>query len=108
MGSDFAGAAGAVVEFDDELLAHATLYIDPHGLGHTDQRRGDQDLEVFVTQSAIRSQVLVFGVGIDRYLSNLASTNGLDEVDRHGATALVEQRCGFLCHLDLHETSNSA
>ena len=96
------GAAGAVVELDGQLLAQTAFEIDTHRLRETNQLWRDQDLEVFVAQTAIRSEVLVFRIGVDRHLSDAASTNGLDEVNSHRAASLSEEFFGVRCHFDLH------
>jgi len=51
---------------------------------------------------AVGGEVLAFDVGVDRHLCNFASTNWLDEVDGHRATALFKQCFGALADLDFH------
>ena len=52
--------------------------------------------------ATVGSEVLAFDVGVDRHLSDLASTNWFDEIDRHDATTLVEQALGTFGDFDLH------
>ena len=99
---DGAGAAGAVVELDDQSLAQAAFDIDPHGLGHADEARCHQNAEVFMLELAVRRKVLSLCVGVDRHLSDFASTNCRDEVDGHRATPLGEQLLGSGCDVDVH------
>ena len=52
---------------------------------------------------AIWRQILAFGIGVDRHLGNLASTNRRNEVDGHGPTALCEQLLGARRNVDVHD-----
>ena len=99
---DLAGTTSAVVEFDNQSLAEATLDIDPHCGRHAHESRGHQNLELIVTHLAIRSQVLTFCVGVDRHLGNLASTDRRNKVDRHSSAALGEQLLGVVGDVDVH------
>ena len=100
--SDRAGATGAVVEFNYETFAETAGRVDPHRGRKADELWCHQNLEVFVAHVAIRRQVFSLGIGVDRHLSNLASTNRCDVVDGHGATPLGEQLLGLGCDFDVH------
>ena len=102
---DCAGAAGAVVELDDQTLAQPALDVDAHGLGQADQFGGHQDLELVVSHVAIRSEVFTFGIGVDRHLGNLASTHRRDEVDGHDPAALLQQLLRSGGDVDVHSKS---
>ena len=78
---------------------------NPQRLGHTDQLRRDQDLELVVTQLAVRGQVLASDISVDRHLSDFASTGRVNKVDRHRPALLLEQLLRFFGEHDLHEAS---
>ncbi len=104
-GLESAGAAGAVVEFYNESLSQPAFDINPHGGGQTNQFGSHQDLEVLVSHVAIRGQVLAFGIGVDRHLGNLASTNRRDEVDSHDPAPFRQELLGVWCDVDVHGES---
>ncbi len=87
---DLTGTPGAVIELDNSSLTQSTLNVDSQGRGQANQLGRDQDLVVVVLEPAIGSQILALCVGVDRHLSNLASTNRADVVDGHGPTTLEQ------------------
>lgn len=93
-------------ELDGERLRQASLRDHAHRIGHTDQRRADQDLEALVAQLAVASGVLALHIGVDRHLGDLASTGRADEVDRHRAALAFEELSGLVGDLDVHHHSN--
>ena len=105
---DLAGVVelAASSELDGERLRQPALGDHAHRFGHADERRRDQDLEALVTQLAVGRSVLALDVGVDRHLSDLASTGGPDEVDRHRAALAFEQGPGVVGDLDLHHHSS--
>lgn len=99
---DRASSTRAVIEFDGQTFAQTATYIDAHGSGQPDELGRQQDAEVIVAHAPIRRKVLAFDIGVDRHLSDLASTGGPDEVDRHGAATFDEQDFSVWGDVDVH------
>jgi hypothetical protein len=90
------------MELDLQRLGQFALGHDSHRVSHTDQSRSNEDLKTLVAQLAVRCQIFAFDVGVDRHLSDFASTGRADEVDRHRAALLLQHAARFVGDLDLH------
>ena len=51
------------------------------------------------------ARFLPFGIGVDRHLGNLASTNCRDEVDSHDPAPFRQELLGVWCDVDVHGES---
>jgi len=102
--SDLAGSCCRTIgKLDIKLLAKATGHADPHARSQSVQLRGDEDLDAVAdAMLAVGGEVLALDVGVDRHLSDLASTDGLDEIDRHHPALAGEEVHGRVGDLDLH------
>ena len=102
---------GAVVvealrmELDLQRLRQFSLGHDSHRVSHTDQSRSNEDLKTLVAQLAVRRQILSLYIGVDRHLSDFASTGRADEVDRHRAALLLQYPASLVSDLDLHSAT---
>jgi hypothetical protein len=90
------------VELDLERLRQLALGHDSHRVSHTHQSRSDENLKTLVAQLAVRRQILASDIGVDRHLSNFASTGRADEVDRHRAALLLQHAARLVGDFDLH------
>ena len=90
------------LELNRQRLGDLALCDDAHRCRHADELGRDQNAKVVMTQPAIRSQVLVLNIGVDRHLGDLASTGGADEVNRHRAALLLQDLASIVGDLDLH------
>ena len=93
------------MELDLQRLRQLALGHDSHRVSHTDQSRTNENLETLVAKLAVRRQILALDVGVDRHLSDFASTGGPDEVDRHRAALLIQHAARFVSDLDLHSAT---
>ena len=58
-----------------------------------------------MAQLAVWRKILALDVGVDRHLSDFASTGRADEVDRHRAALLLQHLPRLVGDLDLHPQS---
>ncbi len=81
----------------DQLLADDLALGDQFDLVGELQELGRKEYhDIFVVDSAIPAGVLALEIGVDRHLSDAASTDGVDEIDS-GSAALGPNGvdCGF-------------
>ena len=100
----FAGRCRGARELYGEAGAqHLAPRGDEHAAHQADQLGGHQHAQFRTGVGApVCRQVLALGVGIDRYLGDLASAGRPDVVDGHGAAAAPQQRRCLVGDLDVH------
>jgi hypothetical protein len=86
-----------------QAFSQATFGGDSHERRQTDELGSDQDLQVGSgIDSTVWRQVFASDIGVDRHLSDFASTGWADEVDRHCSALLLQQLLCIFGDFDLH------
>lgn len=102
------GAGVFVVSHGDELATEHLLASDELNLAcELQQARREQHENVLVMNTAVAVGVLSLEVGVDRHLSDAASTDGIDVVDCSSSALGADGFDSGFRNIDLHRTHNT-
>lgn len=102
-----AGVGVFVMRHRHELAAEHLFAGDELDLaGELQQARREQHENIFVVNPAVAVGVLSLEVGVDRHLSDAASTDGIDVVDCSSSALGADGFDSGFRNIDLHRTHN--